>query len=794
MINGFFAYPSQPRSVGDSVSAAIDEINRAGEVDLVPWARLSVTGKVIIDQILEAIDRAELICADITDANPNVLFELGYAIAKNKRIWLTVDRSYTDSNAKLESLRILTTIGYAPYENSRDIVRRFYEDRPHTDLHKTIFAQSIQPALPATAQNFQILYIKSPHENEAAIRVARRMEDSRLKLIIDDPRESPIQPLTWYGTQAYLSAGVICHLTDPRREQATIYNARAAFVAGMAHAMGKELLMLVEGDYLVPIDYRDLVSRYTTARSALTAADLWLTGFERDQKVLDESRSEYFRTVALATQLKSLQIGEYIAENEIEKLTEEYFVETATYADAVSGRHTVFAGRKGTGKTATFLKMQTDLMSDRRNVVVSIRPAAYEVQGIIKRLGAIQGRDVKGFAIESLWKFLLMSELAKTLASEFDTRVAVTLSADELAFQSFINQPESHLSESFVDRLEHKVEQYSFAENAREAISEDIHRGIIHRIKQHLLKVLGKKQRIAFLIDNLDLAWDKVEDFPVVSQLILGLLEAARSLMKDLSLSNARGRDLTVSLALFLRSDILAKVRENAPEPDKVDAYTIRWTDREVLGRVIDERLVTSQDTAVSPEEMWARFFVPNVRGIPTRAYILNMVLPRPRDLVYFVRSAVTHAINRAHTRVEEDDVLTAEQEYSRFAKQMLMVESAGFVTGLEDVLLAFAGAPTILDRITALARLADSGYSGDASSIVDALIALGFFGLEIRPSEFEFSADLSIDPRSVALARTVAKSSGGEQRLAIHTAFWNYLNVDVDYATLRTDPVFNRS
>jgi nucleoside 2-deoxyribosyltransferase len=40
----------------------------------------------ITDQIISAIERADVVIADITDANPNVLFELGYADALEKRI------------------------------------------------------------------------------------------------------------------------------------------------------------------------------------------------------------------------------------------------------------------------------------------------------------------------------------------------------------------------------------------------------------------------------------------------------------------------------------------------------------------------------------------------------------------------------------------------------------------------------------------------------------------------------------------------------------------------------------
>ena len=792
MMSGFYAFPSRPTSVGDSVSAAIEELNHAGEVELVPWCDLRVTGKVIISEILDAIDRSDFTCADITDANPNVLFELGYAIAKSKRVWLTVDKTYSDSNAKLESLRILTTIGYAKYENSRDIIRHFYQDRPYEDVSKTIFAQSIQPVLPAATHNFQILYLKSVNENEAAIRIARRLQDSRLPQIVDDPRESPIQALTWYAKQVYLSAGVICHLTDPQRERAMISNARAAFVAGMAHALGKRILMLIEGEYLAPIDYRDLAKHYTNSRTALTITDAWLAEIERDQAVLDSRRVEYFRTVALATQLKSLQLGEYVAENEIENLTEEYFVETAAYAEAVSGRHTVFVGRKGAGKTATFLKMSADLSGDKRNIVVSIRPIAYEMQGIIKLLTGIHDQAVKGFAIESLWKYLLMSELAVTVARELELRGKVSLSEDELDFLSFIDNPASNLRGSFVDRLERKVEQYSFATNTRSEISEDIHRGILHQLRQQLEKIISKRRRIAFLVDNLDLAWD-VEASPVISQLILGLLGAARSASADLTSGVGRSQKMEVSLALFLRSDIFATVRRCAAEPDKVDGYKIVWADREVLGRVIDERLIKSQDEAVSPKEMWSRFFVSGIHGVTTREYILRTVLPRPRDLIFFVRSAVTHAINRAHTIVEHEDVLSAEVEYSFFAQDVMQVEGAGLLPNLQEVLLAFANCAPIIDGTTLTLLLKSAEIAENAESVVAGLLTLGFLGLEVRPSEFEFSSDFTVDPRSKALARKVEEQSGREQRFAIHPGFWRYLDARVDYADLGRNSVFMR-
>jgi hypothetical protein len=60
----------------------------AGRFDGLRWERaddITEPGR-ITDQIISAIERADVVIADITDANPNVLFELGYADALEKRI------------------------------------------------------------------------------------------------------------------------------------------------------------------------------------------------------------------------------------------------------------------------------------------------------------------------------------------------------------------------------------------------------------------------------------------------------------------------------------------------------------------------------------------------------------------------------------------------------------------------------------------------------------------------------------------------------------------------------------
>src|SRR4030042_1755536 len=90
---GFFAYPSRPPSIPETIRSSIESINRSGYISLKSWQDCSVSGKFVIDVLCREIDGSELFCADLTGTNPNVMFELGYAIARRKRIWLILDTS-----------------------------------------------------------------------------------------------------------------------------------------------------------------------------------------------------------------------------------------------------------------------------------------------------------------------------------------------------------------------------------------------------------------------------------------------------------------------------------------------------------------------------------------------------------------------------------------------------------------------------------------------------------------------------------------------------------------------------
>ena len=111
--NAFFAYPFSEPTLKVPISEAVNHINKTKNISIKKWEDCSVSGKIIIDTICKEIDNSDLFFADLTGLNANVMFELGYSIAKNKRIWLILDETFEEQKRQFDQLKILTTIGHA---------------------------------------------------------------------------------------------------------------------------------------------------------------------------------------------------------------------------------------------------------------------------------------------------------------------------------------------------------------------------------------------------------------------------------------------------------------------------------------------------------------------------------------------------------------------------------------------------------------------------------------------------------------------------------------------------------
>ena len=565
------------------------------------------------------------------------------------------------------------------------------------------------------------------------------------------------------------------------REGGDIQTARQALVCGMAYGWTKPLLMLAEDDSWAPIDYRDRLRHYKTTTEALRYLKEWLPPVEQALKSKQEA-TEVQHATRLARDLSNLRFGDHIAEHEEEqKLVEEYFIPTAAYYDAEKGNQTVFVGRKGSGKTANLIKLEDELSRRAKNVVCVIKPQRFQMLGIVDILKQYQHRNVKAHAVGSLWKFLLLTEIANTVYNNLPHG----LNSDVVErFFNFLEKNEEIICEDFSTRLEtctqnlEKTIGKSNDTNSYLPVSEILHTHTLRQLRIELGNFLSTDQRVAILVDNLDQAWERQNDIEALSEILWSLLEVAKQLPIELQQQSSKKQRIELSLAIFLRSDIFYKIRQVANEPDKMTHSLLKWDDSELLS-IIEERFCSSFDTPDSTI-LWDQYFCPTVNGIPTKEYITSTVLKRPRDIIYFVNTAVTTAINKRHPLIKEEDIFEAEKQYFSQVLDSIRAENTSPDINLENVIYEFIGMPVTLSKRQVTETLQSAEVPAEKiKSTIDILHDLTFLGIEVGEDQFAFSEEPESSRKNKIMARNFAKKKGKEERFQIHKAFRAFLETE---------------
>jgi hypothetical protein len=778
----FLGYSSTPELARESLHRSAELISKLG-VSTQSWEDLSVGGRVVISTILSGIDGSDVSIFDVSTLNPNVLFELGYAVGRARRIWLLLDGSDAEAKARWDRFRLLAGVGYRTWTNSDDIRDAYLIDQPHL-VDDTVYDQLIEPNLVDEPRGAAIFYMPMSYDTDASKLVDRRLNiEARqgIRLIVSDPTESALNPLSWYAQKINESAATIVHFAAQRRSLANIRNSRAALVSGLATGLERPVLMLAEEDYSAPFDYQDRLRHYSSAERCEEYLNAWL----REQQIRPDEKYRT-RRLQLVTRLRGLGFGEHVAENERDALSD-YFVETAAFDQAVKSKLMLFVGRKGAGKTANMFQAAARLQEDARNVVVVIKPAGYELSALVSLLNRLPG-EVKDYSIESLWRFLLESELACTAIAAIAARPpGVPYTEAELELLRFADESPFDIRADFAVRFEDAVRYLLESDltsadsvaSGRDLLNEALHVDAIRRLRKLLGPVLSGRERVAVLIDNLDKAWDRRGDLEPLAQLLLGLLGAVGRVSQDFAREDSWRQRVELSLVVFLRSDIYAYIQRVAREPDKIPTQVLSWTDRSLLLRLIEERFLAVRPPQTDPEELWGRFFCPTVMGMETKEYLLSHVLPRPRDMVYLCNAAVMSAVNSRHDIVEEEDIRAAEKTYSQFAYEALLVENGITVQQFEDVLLEFMGSDAVFPSSAARANIRLARIPEETiDAVIDRLKAMSFLGLEVGADKFAYIEGEADSRRLDVLARKYADRTRAEPRYSIHPAYRKYLEV----------------
>ncbi len=791
----FYAYPSRPARLGETIEAAAKIVNdghQSRHVRIRTWSQISIAGKVVIDQVLRAISDAELFACDLTYPNPNVLFELGYAIGKLKRIWISLDGAVTTYRETFRQLTsTLIPAGYITYSNRNHLAEQFHSTKPWTDLDENLLGSGFDPRGNRSPQP-ALYYLKQPFDSDESLALTRMLEASMFseQLLVDDPKENPSPSLNWCAEKIRDADAVVVHLLSPDHDGNLYHNLRCAFTAGLGYAMHeKNVLMLAPSPYEAPLDYRGLLRVHDTATECGNIVANWLSEVEPrlPKKRPRQATATSYNKPEL--ELADLHIGEPVAEHE-EGSLETYFIQTGAYLTALDAEQALFVGRRGTGKTANFYELAREFARTPSTHVCTIKPLGYEIDGIIRLLQQVMHRAERGYLLESLWKLLIYTELVASVANLIRNRrpdEAHLLTDGERELLNFVDAHSDLVDPPFSLRIERAIaplltlgdETDTSQQNLK--ISEYLHVALVPQIRAVLGNALADRRRVAILIDNLDEPWVPGADVEHLANLLLALMRVARDIGQDFRQAKYWKKPINTNIVVFIRSDIYQYVHRLAPEPDKLPIHLLYWDDRDLLLRVIDERLQSATFGRLSADEIWRTMFTDSVNGMHPRDFATAYTLPRPRHLIYLVRDAITKAVSRQHRVVTEVDLFDARRSYSEYAFWAILSEDDRQRGKLESILYEFAGASPILLRTQVESIIRAAGVDDDGVAFyVNLLCDLNFLGIEsadgFRYARHEAERRLL---REVA-ARAAARTQGPElqERYEVNRAFDDVLGI----------------
>lgn len=759
----FFVYPSTPNIIAETVRSAAAELKRyASQSQWRTWEDLSIPGQVIFCKICQAIRSAEFIVANITSLNFNVLFEIGYAIGLAKPILPVRDTSYNTDKGVFDEIGLFDTLGYTDFTNSQKL---------RSEVSNFSLSPSLLRNIAPLDRRQPIYYVKTPVENDGSIRISSELKKSVFRFRTFDPREHTRLSLYEAVKQVSCSSGVLAHLMSPERSGATAHNSRCAFVAGLAMAMGKHVLLFQEGTTVQPIDYRDVVTTYTTTTVIRPAVEKFVRA---NTKTIIDDKPDPALPSAPQRLLEQIDMGDIAAENEIQALSSQYFVKTPLFLQTRQGHARLVIGRKGSGKSALFYGLRNYLSDNRNRLILDLKPDGHQFLRFREVVLAKMSEGLQEHTVTAFWHYLLVLEIVrKVLDRESKTawQSPETLKAFESLKQKYDALAQGATEGDFSERLMALVNRLADAAATApiEQIGPTMTQLIYAKDISDLERSVGSRDvcrdGIWILFDNIDKGFPtnglKREDTLIVR----GLLEATRKIQRQFQ---KKGSDCTS--VVCIRHDVFDLLVDHTPDRGKESAVYIDWSDECLLQNLLDRRFTSSAPSLRG--DFWAKWHQicdAHVGGQCSFHYILERTLQRPRDILNFVRKAIQIAVSRSHQRVLEEDIVTAEREYSEDIFNELKYEFRDIYPQFSDLLINFLGSEPMMSRDDITLYAMEAGISEELTG--DVLYALLWFcvlGIESK-GQINYAYDMKYNSDRL---NKMMGDIGSDRRLVLHPAF----------------------
>ena len=479
--------------------------------------------------------------------------------------------------------------------------------------------------------------------------------------------------------------------------------------------------------------------------------------------------------------LEKLKLGESSAENEETEL-QHYYLPTDEAARAIQGNARLIVGRKGSGKTALFIRVRDVKMQlGQKTVILDLKPEGYQLKRFKEEILQSVSEGTSEHLAVAFWEAVLLLEVVHKL---LETDQILHL-RDHRLFDAYktllaLYPGEGQIGEGeFSERLSRIVKRALDAAEVGPgeslngaSIATALFTQQLPKLRDALIGYLKHKDELWILFDNIDKGWPTHGADPTDILLVRCLLEAARKIEQAL-----RKEDLEAHLLVFLRNDVYELLVDGTPDRGKESRVSLDWTDADQLKELLRLRFVYSGvPGSTSFRDVWAQVCTSLIDGEPTEDYLVDRSLMRPRNFINLVTYCRSYALNVGHDKITIDDIRKAEHQYSADVSNEIGLEIRDVFHEAQDILYEFIGkGPRVkLSDVYAIfkrTKIPDNRQD----ALLRTLLWFGFLGTVVSGNVY-YSYSVHYDMKK--LTRLAEDFQKMDLEMEIHRAFWPFLEI----------------
>ena len=482
--------------------------------------------------------------------------------------------------------------------------------------------------------------------------------------------------------------------------------------------------------------------------------------------------------------MKINPLGDIRAEYDHEML-DQAFYETPEYRSLIE-EHTrrIIVGRRGTGKSALFYRLQRHWSKANKTTVIELTPSETDVIGL-RPFVSLFGKKPSYLraACTIAWQYAILLEIITFIRNNYKVRSETELQKLPSIARAWQSRGSS-IASRLLNALDEKVNISESIEKRVSSLTQALDIAVLTEIVVKALDV--SKQSLHIVADRLDEGYEP--DLYGVA-ILTGLVYA----FDKLSLAVPR-----TATTLFLRDNIFRSIQHFDPDYSRnIEGYVLRlhWDEYHLFNMICSRLRAAFSIKKENNRRVWDSVTARDIKGKDGFRYCLRLTLYRPRDMLVLLNNAFYNARSHDRDTIVNEDIEVAARQISCTRLDDLKKEYRDVIPGITHLLSLFANnKPELsLEQVTSLidsnqfnetlgpAECQTLAILKSPEEIIHTLFSVGFLGVwNSKTSSYVFCHD-GKDPDFA-----VDSSS----RVLIHPCYWIALNIENSMLKTEVDEI----